>query len=774
VALVFFLTAVRFTYLKFPKYIDTLKESKEIEISVLEREFFVPGGRKNNTWILEIEFYERTRPGIVFRVSINGTPLEAARTRGRRLLLELPSSLIEEGKNSVTIGGDAGWAFKTLRIKDIFGYSSGFLSGVIFPKHNVYPDIRIWPRSALDLLLLILLTVLAFVLNLFPEARTRAAPPFLRALQKTRYVVPGLFLGLILLPLFSRYRAAIELASLGRLVAVFFALAYVFELKVILSRAVRRTPFLVRLRDGAKTELLVLWKKGQLLPAILLFCFIFLVLVYPGPRTRLGDGLEYCAMLVSWAEYFTPYVTEESCARLEQRMGRISGPERQNFFSWMKRSFPSLLKNGRELDLPHFWFYSLAAAVFYWPVRLSSQDIGLCFMLLHIVLLLAAFFIIKRKLGQAAGLSFFFIIYASPLLWFINKVHVEFFTVMLTLIGITLFVTEDLAASALSFAVASTQNPPFAVLCVLVFIFGFWRKKGALVRGRGLIIWSGSFLLACLHPAYYYFRLRMLNPIVGTKSIGIGSDLVSLKKMLCFIVDPDIGLLVNWILALPLLFVFAFLALRKQTHLTLRTGLFLLFSVLVLLWSQSRTSNWNHGGTYYISRYALWYLYVFFLLAWETGLYFSRRKKDVKRAFVGAVICVGLIEAVIYLPNRPETYLRPTRASRLIYGRCPGLYDPMPEIFIERYRGQEKDLPYGVWAVSNPSGSKILVNRIRMKSYLKEEEIPSIVTCPWLDPVLVYREAKERFVRTPRRDHIYINGMGKKLTRAKIDQKRER
>jgi hypothetical protein len=171
----------------------------------------------------------------------------------------------------------------------------------------------------------------------------------------------------------------------------------------------------------------------------------------------------------------------------------------------------------------------------------------------------------------------------------------------------------------------------------------------------------------------------------------------------------------------------------------------------------------NHGGTFSISRYALWYFYVFFLMAWQIGLYFSRRKIAVQRGFIWAVILLGFIGAAEFWPNRPEIYLRPTWASRLVYSRCPGLYDPMSEIFIERYRGKEREFPDDVWAVSNPSGNKILVLRIRMKRYKSEEGIPVVETCTALNPVLVYREAKERFARAPQKDYVYINGMGKKF-----------
>ena len=763
VALVFFFILHNFSYLQFPKQVVTFRGDREKSVFDLEKGFSVTAEPDRKSWVLEVEFFEPARSEAVFHVLINGMPVEIPKVRGRRLAAEFPSSVLKEGNNVLKIGADASWTFRRIRIKNIYGYSSGFLSAVLFKKNNIYSDAQMFPSSPFCFLLLVLFSLTTLVFNVISAARVYLARPILRTLKLLRFSVPVFFLAIILLPFFSEYRVVVDSMSAGWLIIVFFALGYVFELWSVLSFVFRKIYLLLGILAAAGRRAGPFQEKVDLVSGVLILGFLFICLVYPGPGQKRGDSLEYYAMLVSWAEYSSPYVTEETCVRMQERLGEAAPSGESTFFRRLKQKLPGLLKNGQEMDLPHFWFYSLGAAVFYWPLRLFSLDIGLCFMLLHIALLLAAFFIMRKRLGPTAAHGLFFLIFCSPLFWFINKGSVEFFTVILTFIGISFLVTEEYAAAAFSFAVASTQNPPFAILCFLTLVFGILRKKWALVKGRNLFFWIAAVLLAALHPAYYYLRLGILSPVLATGGASLYRDVFSLKRMFCFILDPDIGLLANWPVALALLLIFAFLALKKKARLTPQTALFLIISALVLLWSQSRTSNLNHGGTFHISRYALWFLYIFFLLAWQTGLYFSRAKKPAKRAFIGALVLLGLVEAFQFWPNRPEAYLRPTWASRLVYDRWPGFYDPMPEIFIERYMGRERELPEFVWAVSNPSGNKIFIRREKMENIKSEKDIPPIETCPALDRVLVYREARKRLARAPGKSYLYINGLGKKF-----------
>jgi hypothetical protein len=762
-ALVFLLMLRYAAYVDFPRQVTGFKGG-DTPTTAVRREFEARPGPRGNIWAVEVAFSSRQEGRRVFSALLNGSPIGSGAPTGRSLLLDFPGSRLVPGHNVLEIRSEAAWTFRRLRVKNFYGYSSGFPAAVLFNRDNLYPDARHLPRgvpAALGLILFFLLAAAA-ELNRPPGRR------LLTVLAKTRYVITGLMLATLALPAVSRFRVWFDWRSVLVFALIFFALAFVREGlalgKKLLSRLASAGAALALTIRQALARTRVRSMGTDALAGFLIAGLAFICLVQPGPVVRSGDSLEYVAMLVSWAEFSRPYVTSDSVRTMEKRLGQAPEPGESAFFSSLEERFPSLLKNGKEMDLPHFWLYSLAAAVFYHPLRLLSLNIGLAFMLLHLLVVAVGFLVVRRSLGRTAGLGLLLIVFFSPLIWFVNKVHVELFTVILVCVGAALLAAEDWAGSALSLALASTQNPPFAILAGLVFLLGFSRRKWGLLRDRWPI-WAAAFGLAAAQPTYYLLRLGILNPVVATGAARMDRDVFSLRRMFSFLVDPDIGLFANWPVALLLILFFAYQAARKRAGFRGATWAFLAASLPVLLWSQSRSLNLNHGGTYLISRYALWYLYIFFLILWQLGLSLQDAAGAAKRAWLAAGLLVGVVTLVQFWPSRPEEYLRPTRISQWLYSRCPGIYDPMPEIFTERYRRIEENLPEDVWAVSNPTGSKILVRRGRMENVRHGPELAPIPTCPDLDQVRVYREAERRFEAAPKKKYLYINGLAGALRR---------
>lgn len=767
VGLAFLLALDLESYVRFPRRMALFMDSGSPAVT-LRREFSVEAPRPGNVWTLEVTFARPGKGRHVFEASLNGRAIGAAAPAGRVLRLEFPGARLTAGQNTLEIRSDEPWAFRRLRVKEFSGYASGFFSAVIFPRDNQFPEARL-PRGSGPALGLALLFLLTAVLNGFAETRPSSGRPFVGLLKKARYLIPAALLAALALPALSRFRVWFARPTVLLLGVVFFGLAFIPEWTEFVRAAAQRAGVAAAslaakaARPAAKTARRL--ATPEAVAVLLVGALACVMLVQPGPVVRSGDSLEYVAMLVSWAEFARPYVTSDSAKLMETRLGRPAATGESAFFADLKERFPSLLKNGSEMDLPHFWFYSLAASVFYYPVRLVGLNIGFAFMLLHLLLVVAGYFVIRRALGSAAGLCLVLVVCFSPLIWFVNKIHVELFTVVLASVGAALLAAENWAGSALSLALASTQNPPFAILAGLVFLLGFWRSRWAVIRDK-LPWWIAAFALAALQPAYYWLRLGILNPVVATGAADLSRDAFSLRKMLSVIVDPDIGLLANWPIALLLILAFGFQAARKRARFSASIWIFLLASLPVLLWSQSRTLNLNHGGTYLISRYALWYMYIFFLVLWQLGVSLLSSPRAARRAWLAAGLLAGAAAVVQFWPARPEEYLRPTRASLWIYDHVPGLYDPMPEIFTERYRRIEENLPENVWAVSNPSGNRILVRRGRMMNFHREEELGPIPTCPELDQVRVYMEAARRFDLARDKKFLYLDNLGRRFRRA--------
>lgn len=752
-----------FTYARFPREVVLYSARPSATASVFLHDFETAPGPAGNLWTLEIELAGDLKPGQTFDASLNGVSLGAFSADKKIRNIEFPGSALRDGRNVLRVESDRPWICPRFRIVNVSGYSSGIFGAVVFPGSNAYPGVPDRPASAGGWALVFLAAGAVAVLDFVAARMTRRRPRLLKIARRARFVVPVLGLVPPVLPFLSRYRALLDRRSVFLLIAIYLGLAFSAEIWAVLARAAR---FLGRRAKALfararipllRVPFLKTWDRA--LSTGLLTALIFMTVIAPGPpRVLKGDAFEYYSMTVSLARFGTPYITPESTVYIGKLLGPLPGVARDGIYDWLKIVLNPTIKNGRELDPVHFWFYSLLAAVFFWPLRLFSISPVYCFVLLHVVLLLCAFTIARRKLGPPAGVGLLLIIFGSPLVWFIARPQIEFFTAILGIIGFVFFVSEDYLPAAFAFALASTQNPPFALLAGLVFVFGFARKKWALVR-KAYPLWAGAALLTALSPAYYYIRHGILNPMVSHGAAFMGRDPSAPKKMISIFFDPDLGLFPNWPLALVLLVVLGGLAFKKKSGLRTPVFLLLALSSAVFLWSQSRTTNFNHGGTYHITRYAVWYAPIFFLALWRILAGLSARRSPARQALLITTVALCLFQGIDYLPMKPETYLEPTRLSRFIYDRIPGLFNPYPEVFFERRLGAEDRLPWAVWAVSTPSGNKILIWEDRL-IYRSEDVLPPIPSAPDLDPVLVYKEAVRRSGGERNEVAFYINGMG--------------
>ena len=492
----------------------------------------------------------------------------------------------------------------------------------------------------------------------------------------------------------------------------------------------------------------------------LVLCALALATVgYFRAGPRIGDGLHYYLMLISISENGTVYTTPATAAVYDEyafkhprrglaKFARIDTKNR------LPTSGPD------RVEFNHFWFYSLLASSFYWPLKWLGVDVGQSFNLLHLALLFWAAYVAHRRLGPRATSSLILLVVFSPALWFINKAHTEFFTVMTTSIAILYFLSGRYVWCAAWFAAASTQNPPFGILAIIALGCGFaeqrWKPFGEHKR-----LLAATAALMAIHPGYYLLMHGTLTPSLLTGHTHFGGDLLPIGRMAALWIDPDLGLFPNWPWGLVILAVFAWLCFRRKVRLRPRLVLLGMAVILILGWSNTRAGNISHGGTVHVSRYGLWYLCLFLPLLWRVVQWLATQR----RAMVATLAAVALVPALFtmaqYWPDRREVFHRPTRFSLVFYEYLPWLYDPIPEIFSERY-GNEEDCE--AWAVSHPSGNKILV--WDDAPYLDTpQQAPNVRGCPELDPVAVCKLAKRRLAQQPNKYYVYLNGLGSVLAR---------
>lgn len=404
-----------------------------------------------------------------------------------------------------------------------------------------------------------------------------------------------------------------------------------------------------------------------------------------GPAVRVGDGAEYYALFFAWKETLLPFMTERSWDAYARLVA--SGAIKDLIPAEVLRaSFPAL-RLGNGADFNHFWFYSALAASI--GAIASALRIMLtphsAFLAIHALLIAMPLIIGRRLFGWAGVAVVLALTLFSPMIWYVDKVHTEFFTYCLVLSSAMLFLNCRYIAAAFLLAVTSTQNLSFAGVALVPIIVDF------VIRGRRPYSTCESLLLACtaililLHPAYYFFRYGVMTAqfLAGGARLG-----TAWSEWYVWLLDPDIGLFPNWWLAVILIAVAA-IARWKGQHIAKQAPgwwAFVLIYLLVGLAAQSSTENLNSGATPGIARYALWYVPLFFPLG-MTAIHWASVRVS-RQVLVGALVLTCFIyNWNVNRPQLPESYETPSAISLGVQRYLPWLYDPPAEIFAERYSG---------------------------------------------------------------------------------------
>ncbi|MYM68839.1 hypothetical protein GTP45_18645 [Pseudoduganella sp. FT55W] len=427
------------------------------------------------------------------------------------------------------------------------------------------------------------------------------------------------------------------------------------------------------------------------------------------PAARVGDGSEYYAMFYAWTDGLRPWMTPAANAAYDalQRSGEISGLVERD---WFYQAF-SELRVGDTTDFNHFWLYSLLAvlcqqAAALLQIHLSSHA---SFLTLHALLVGGTLAAAYRYYGWRGAGVMLAMTLCSPMLWYLDKVHTEPMTVCLLLLALMQMHRERYAAAALLLALTSTQNPSFALIAGIPWAYRVllqWRQRYSIGE---LALLAGAAVTVLLHPAYYFWRYHVVTPQLLAGGAKLGGEL---STFYIWILDPDLGLLPNWPLGVAMLLLGALLWLRqragKEASLHWPEVLFISVYLLVNFYANSSTNNLNSAATPGLARYALWYMPLgFTLLLWIV-------QRTAWRTLAGGLTALLLLAAMgcsawLYHPLQPERYTTPSASSLWLQTHAPGLYNPPPEVFMERYSGVGEDRAFNV--VVGPDCSKLLLVR---------------------------------------------------------------
>ncbi len=422
----------------------------------------------------------------------------------------------------------------------------------------------------------------------------------------------------------------------------------------------------------------------------LLVAAVAAVVLIAGSHPRIvGDGGEYATQALNFAGLHAPSIGRKAIVSIRPRLGALDA----HLTDWPIERIAIAARDHRY-DFVHFWFYALLAAPYVWLTSLLGLNALWAFTLLNCTLLGFAIWIVLPRAGVATTL----LIFVGPTIWWIDKAHTEAFTVSFVSIAIALMRERPGWAMAAAGA-AATQNPPIAVLCVLIGAAHIGRKRirralrepagvkpagydGILDR-RFAIGAAIGLALAVLQPIYTYARHGTPSLLLGATHHG----LPTFAELTAVLFDLNIGLVfMDPAFVLAVAAGIVVLARADRRALVSADVLVAAATACVFLFAFSSTANVRHGATPGLSRYALWLLPLAIPLLVRANIAGGRMWRA---ALTTLVVASTTMSLWIFHPARLDNWTQPTRLASWLWTTHPAWSNPLPEIFSETIRFDE-------------------------------------------------------------------------------------
>jgi hypothetical protein len=413
----------------------------------------------------------------------------------------------------------------------------------------------------------------------------------------------------------------------------------------------------------------------QRLACLVAAAAIAATLVATSPPRIVGDGVEYVSQALNFSHFSGPSFGRREMRDVEARVKSVD--PRLADWSLERATIPG---RNRNRDFQHFWFYGLVATPFLWLSDAAGAHPVRAFTALNCSLLLTAVWIVVPRIGATTTT----LLFLSPIIWWIDKPHTEVFTVSLLAMAFALVRERPGWAMALA-GLAATQNSPIAVVVPILAIIAVRQRGVAVVRhGPTAAGAAVGLIAAALQPAYLYATHGTPSLLLAATIPGIPS----LAEVAVVPFDLNVGLIVGFP-ALMIATVIATIRLARRHPAALLTadiaGAAAAGAVFLIAFAS--TANLHHGATPGITRYALWLIPLTIPL-----LAHGRERPSRAWSRTLGVITFGsvLFSVMVYHPAQPENWTQPTRLSEWLWTHRPAWSNPMPEIFAETLRRDDR------------------------------------------------------------------------------------
>lgn len=431
----------------------------------------------------------------------------------------------------------------------------------------------------------------------------------------------------------------------------------------------------------------IIWAVFGIITVLLLFFF----LLYQ-PTTSGGDMLEYFAITETLIKNRTLYLTDEALGNLKNSLdpGYFLNFEKSD---WNGGLLYYMRAKDGELYPVHFIFYSILALPFRLFLKLFQlNELNTLRITNLAIFTITAYIIMRYFLTSSFKRAVFLIVfYLSPLVWFLIWPGPDIYYSCLFLIAVFLFFQKRYILTLILTAFASWHSQPllitlvgFAAYCLStkIKILEIEGKKQIALDPHVIPSMLLIFFLASLPYLYNYFLFGILTPWTvlqdgWTQLNGFGLQNMSLKKLFEQFFDLNIGLFWYAPLIVILSGYFIFKSMVKE-----RKSLFILLMVLITAFFYQTNPAWHYGTSGYGPTRHILFALPFLIYFVAMGI----RAKAAHFVLLGLLVFFQLLVMSFngfIAPDFMNT-LSHSPYTRFVLDRWPQLYNPTPEIFIDR------------------------------------------------------------------------------------------
>lgn len=354
--------------------------------------------------------------------------------------------------------------------------------------------------------------------------------------------------------------------------------------------------------------------------------------------------------------------------------------------------FASVAPN--QLYSMHFWGYSLLALPFFAFTRLAGANPVLAFGLLNLAFSGLCCAYLRRAMPQYwrwAAVLFLFVGTNFYLRW----TGPEVMCAVCALVATVALLRGQAGLAILMAGVGASQMPPLVLLMpfavafrVLLFRFPQLAWPGAAIPSPGWRDAALALIGVCVAAAPYAFFHHVFGEPSLTGRYFTRADLISVQRLGSLLFDLDQGMLAGvpglfaGLLAAPWLIV------AEQRKRWLLTALCVTAACTAMVVPALATLNWNSGSVVFI-RYGYWAAMPLLALLLLAMAHLQRKTLLALVVLVPQALPMAEYGAL----GQRGDWVRHGVAASWALEHAPGLYQPDLEIFIERGRRREGNMP---------------------------------------------------------------------------------